>query len=959
MSDESPANPSTSAEVRARLSADVAAGKTISLSTDDLARPEVRANLPHLLEELAREAHANNLGPAVPGYTLLAAIGQGGMSTVYLAHHHTLDRHVALKVGTHWRTGDDRARERLLEEARLLARVQHANIVTIHDVIELEGTIAIAMEWVDGLTLAGLLRALPRQHSGDDLELAMTRLGTPDGARQRFATTPVRFFVRTALDVARALHCAHGNGILHLDVKPSNVLLRRDGTPLLADFGIGREWTTSTVATATFAGTPVYSAPEQLKGGGRIGPHTDVYALGMTLYEALARTQPLLGLDLPELIATASSGRLPPLSSLVPIAKDIETVVHKAIDPDPARRYHDAAALADDLQAFLAHRPVSARPLTRAERLRRWARQEPWKAALVAVLLLTLPALAALTGYLTVQRPRIEKQLREEQQAQASALRQAAYRAYFVQGHETGEPTELMQRALELDPSDTSFACLVMMLGEEGSRANANQLLTSHGERVARHRGLQLLATKYAAGRAFFVAEEVAALRTSEDPLDRYVLALDRTFRAEDAPNEDHYAEAAARLADVNAFDDIDPLVLGLQAWCTLRAGDRDGFDSICRAMTVRWRHDINGLAWRAIALEPVDAAAAEGVCRELIAQHPQDARCHELLVGWASRNRPDEAPALAQAAAAANATTPRLELLALLPAALRDADRARVVLQRFADRVNALTRLRLLHTVAPERARAAAAAIVATPAAGWHDLEAAFAFAAANDLTDLAARAFANYQASFPDRRSLHPDRIAQLVRAKDYATAAPLARDYRPARRALSNHAPFLCRIFMFTGDWHDLAAIAARWLAATAAEDRAEPAYYHGLALSRLGRHREAAMELGRATAVIEDKRSWFPAALLESAWLKVAPEVDDDLHDVQAAAHLVALVDTIAPANRSRGAWASFVRAEVAFANGDKGTAQSQLASVDLRARDPVAPTDLAERVQKARERLLRK
>jgi len=76
-------------------------------------------------------------------------------------------------------------------------------------------------------------------------------------------------------------------------------------------------------------------------------------------------------------------------------------------------------------------------------------------------------------------------------------------------------------------------------------------------------------------------------------------------------------------------------------------------------------------------------------------------------------------------------------------------------------------------------------------------------------------------------------------------------------------------------------------------------------------------------------------------------------------VQAAAHLVALVDTIAPANRSRGAWASFVRAEVAFANGDKGTAQSQLASVDLRARDPVAPTDLAERVQKARERLLRK
>ncbi len=247
----------SSGDVRARLGSDVAAGKTVVLSARDLDDPAVRAQLPALLEELARAGAAPPPGLSVPGYALLGEIGQGGMSTVYLARQETLGRHVALKVAPKWLGGGERATRRLMQEARAMARVTHPNIVVIHDILDVGDTFAIAMEWIDGCTLATLLRALPPEPGEDDVRLLRHALGASDVDTERFEDSPVRHFVRLVRDVARATQAVHDAGLLHLDIKPSNVLVRRDGTPLLADFGVVREMAPEPAHTRTFAGTPV------------------------------------------------------------------------------------------------------------------------------------------------------------------------------------------------------------------------------------------------------------------------------------------------------------------------------------------------------------------------------------------------------------------------------------------------------------------------------------------------------------------------------------------------------------------------------------------------------------------------------------------------------------------------------------------------------------------------------
>ena len=151
---------SLSEELRQRFAADLAAGRTIALPAADLARADLRAHLPEVLESLmSPTSEATRL--QIPNYTVLGEIGHGGMSTFYLASHNKLRRYVALKIVPNWLGGQDRARERMLKEAQAMARVAHPNIVTIHDIIDTGDTVALAMEGLDGLTRAGLLRSRP------------------------------------------------------------------------------------------------------------------------------------------------------------------------------------------------------------------------------------------------------------------------------------------------------------------------------------------------------------------------------------------------------------------------------------------------------------------------------------------------------------------------------------------------------------------------------------------------------------------------------------------------------------------------------------------------------------------------------------------------------------------------------------------------------------------------------
>jgi serine/threonine protein kinase len=298
--------------------------------------------------------------PVVRGYTLLGELGQGGMGTVYLARQERLGgRPVALKVLAPSVALSPSARERFRTEGLAIARLRHPNIVAVHDVVHDADIYAYAMEWVDGKSLAELINALERCTGEPGLADVRAFLGTPSGVLEQGALAT--FICGVGIAVARALGEVHRAGLLHRDVKPANVLLRRDGTPLLSDFGLARDLDTATLTQAGhFVGTPAYAAPEQLRGSsGALDARTDVYGLGVTLYHALTLRLPFSGTSTADLLRKIEAGQAEPLRRANPhLSADLQTIVAKAMDADPARRYQTADALADDLERLLHLQPI-------------------------------------------------------------------------------------------------------------------------------------------------------------------------------------------------------------------------------------------------------------------------------------------------------------------------------------------------------------------------------------------------------------------------------------------------------------------------------------------------------------------------------------------------------------------------------------------------------------------------
>lgn len=300
--------------------------------------------------------------PVLGGYEILRELGHGGMGTVYLARHQVLQRDVAIKVLPHSLAMSPRAKQRFLEEARALARLQHDHVVHIHRIIDHAEMLAFEMEFVDGPSLQQVvmgLRAQPRPHSLDALAQV---LGCTVG--QLGARTSVEWMVRVGIRIARALGEVHRNGLVHRDVKPSNILLRADGTPVLADFGLARMEDLEGPQASGFAGTPVYAAPERLRGGdGDIDARADVYSLAVSLYEALSLSPPFAGSTTHEVLRRIESGRLPALRKQAPhVSRDLEIVLGKAMEADRRHRYASADEFAEDLERLLNLQPILARP---------------------------------------------------------------------------------------------------------------------------------------------------------------------------------------------------------------------------------------------------------------------------------------------------------------------------------------------------------------------------------------------------------------------------------------------------------------------------------------------------------------------------------------------------------------------------------------------------------------------
>jgi serine/threonine-protein kinase len=312
--------------------------------------------------------------PQVPGHHAEAVLGHGGMGVVYRAWHLRLHRPVALKMllaGAHAPSAE---RERLLREAEAVAGLSHPNIVQVYEVGDVDGRPYFTMEFVEGGSLAQRLA------------------GTPQPADQAAALVAT---------IAEAIQVAHQSGIVHRDLKPGNILLTKDGTPKVTDFGLARRLEGGGGLTLSGApvGTPSYMAPEQARGDkGAIGPASDVYALGAILYECLTGRPPFRSETAAATLQQVLTEEPVPPARLNPrVPRDLQTICLKCLGKEPKRRYASAAALAEDLRRFERGEPITARPVGAAELLGIWVRRRPATAGMLAagVLLVAAGAVGA------------------------------------------------------------------------------------------------------------------------------------------------------------------------------------------------------------------------------------------------------------------------------------------------------------------------------------------------------------------------------------------------------------------------------------------------------------------------------------------------------------------------------------------------------------------------------------
>lgn len=354
--------------------------------------------------------------PTLRGYEIVHVLGHGSGGIVYLARQEGLGRRVALKVLAPALAAVPEARTRFLSEARALARVSHSGIVEVFEVIDAGPVLAYAMEWVDGWTLREVLWALRPLENGS---APPARGPRPEGLPIPEDGALVPWVCRMAAGLARSLAAVHAAGLVHRDVKPSNILIDRSGRAKLSDFGLVRDPVAPrATVTGRFLGTLGYSAPEQLRGFA-VGPAADVFGLGAVVFEALVGRPPFSGASPAEALRAIDGGLARIRRPGIRIPRDLETVVAAALDPDPARRQPNAAAMADDLERVLEFRPVLSKPQPIARRARLWIRRNRMAvlatfaiAALVAAAGLVSWRIAAMSSREEAARPgRIEAHL--------------------------------------------------------------------------------------------------------------------------------------------------------------------------------------------------------------------------------------------------------------------------------------------------------------------------------------------------------------------------------------------------------------------------------------------------------------------------------------------------------------------------------------------------------------------
>ena len=313
-------------------------------------------------------------------YELLEEVGRGGQGVVFRARQKSLNRTVALKVISLGQWASKAHLKRFRREAEAAASLDHPSIVPIYEVGERDGSCYFSMKFVEGGQLDEVVRRTP---------------------------ISIRQAAELIAKVARTVHYAHEHGILHRDIKPGNILLDENGEPHLTDFGLARLLDAESTVTRTIdvLGTPSYMAPEQAAGENtKLSKATDVYGLGAVLYQLLTGQPPFAGGTTYETIRLLrdTEPRQPRLLN-PKIDRDLSTICLKCLEKDPERRYSSALALAEDLEHWLKHEPIQAKPSGFFTHARKWVRRNPSTSVLVTLLVALAVGLSVMFG--TVNPP--------------------------------------------------------------------------------------------------------------------------------------------------------------------------------------------------------------------------------------------------------------------------------------------------------------------------------------------------------------------------------------------------------------------------------------------------------------------------------------------------------------------------------------------------------------------------
>jgi formylglycine-generating enzyme required for sulfatase activity len=544
----------TDLELESRLGSAVAkylegkrAGRAPPVAEFARGHPEIEEHLRACLEILSALPSVSEVGAELSenfgDFRLLRVLGRGGMGVVYEAEQKSLGRRVALKVLPPLGARDPERAERFRREVAVTARLQDPCIVPVFEHGQVAGLPYYVMPLLEGEALDAVLR----RFRADPTSSPLVR------------RNDLALWVKRFAEVARALHGAHALGVVHRDVKPSNLFLDCNGRVLVLDFGLTRTSTDETLSgSAAPLGTPRYMSPEQiLAPHAKVDGRSDLFSLAATLYELLTLRPAFVG-EGREAVFRAILARDPVSARRLDprVPRDLEVVVQKALEKEPARRYATAADFADDLERFLNYQPVRARPIGPLARLARRARRNPAAAGALffagagLVASLAYPATQVLARERAVARLVFEAD-RLLASGEPDGARDRALRAL------AHDPSSVAARGLEQAAASALSARLEHERRAEAERAARVALEAARAARASAAEGDRRIAELHAE-----LAAERAAIRPwSPLAVKGAVLALEQRERGARAEREQATRDVLAQLHTALQLDPREPAI--------------------------------------------------------------------------------------------------------------------------------------------------------------------------------------------------------------------------------------------------------------------------------------------------------------------------------------------------------------------------------------------------------------